>query len=328
MKVEKSLAQAVITAYQKQYRVLAPDDDSVQLTKAVWSHWEKAGVTPPDIDAIAQEHSRFENGFFYDIVSVAERLAGKELPIQYCAFCLDSYNFYAFSADDGYIILVDDSFFQLLFFLSNILIFQAQGLIQPAEEEAIRQLTTEVITNNYFNRRQFDFTQDSLFSSLLKRDYELTEFANYFFHALKVFIISHEIGHHILGHTIAKVKRVFGSNDTFEAIYVDERSIACEYEADKYGYQLFHEVSTTVDASISYAYCQYKFEFAPLFLFDLFAYLDNLKTVSLSKAVTYKTHPAPQKRIASLQKAFPIDNEDPLYLSLKESMATILPKSI
>ena len=57
----------------------------------------------------------FENGFFYDIVTIAERMEGHDLSIHYCAFCLDDYNFYAFSAEDGYIVLVDDYFLQFFF---------------------------------------------------------------------------------------------------------------------------------------------------------------------------------------------------------------------
>lgn len=310
----------VLRHYQSLYQALAPDTDSVILAKDIWEAWEQSGISPPDIDDIAKNHIQHENGFFYDIVKVAERMEGRPLQIHYCAFCLDQYNFYALSADDGYIVLIDDNFFQLLFFLCNLLIFDAQGMLEEEERTDAKALAGHLIWNNYFQRRRFDFSRHPFIPSLFRRDYELTEFANYFFHSLKAFIISHEIGHHILGHTRGKVKRVFGMQGRKKSIVVDARQIADEYAADDYGYRLFDRISNTVDESVYYAYCKYKFNFAPLFLFDLFAKLDEISAGVSGEIITYTTHPAPAKRIAALIKKHPIDADDPLYQALKTSM--------
>ena len=65
----------------------------------------------------------------------------------------------------------------------------AQGSIEEEEEDRIRSLIIELVTNSYFNRNRFRFDEDSLILDLLKPDYELTEFSNYFFSALKAFIM-------------------------------------------------------------------------------------------------------------------------------------------
>lgn len=310
----------VLRHYRSLYRALAPDTDSVLLAKDIWEAWEQSGIAPPDVDAIAKNHMQHENGFFYDIVRVAEKMEHRPLNIHYCAFCLDQYNFYAFSTDDGYIVLIDDNFFQLLFFLSMLLVFDAQGLIEEAERAEAQALTGRIIWNNYFMRQRFDFSQDEFIPRLFRRDYELTEFANYFFHALKAFIIAHEIGHHVLGHTSGQMLRVFSMQGHQQAIEVDERQITDEYAADHYGYRLFDLLSNTVDESIYYAYCKYKFPFAPLLLFNLFAKLDDITATVRGEFINYRTHPAPAQRIAALELAYSIDKADPLYVAMQESL--------
>jgi hypothetical protein len=319
----KRNTEDTIRVYRKIYEILAPDGDSVSLAKDVWEEWEKAGTPPPDVDEIALNHAKHENGFFYDIVTIAERVEQRPLGIHYCAFCVDDYNFKAVSTADGYIVLVDDIFFQLLFFVITILMFDANGLIEEDELPAVKRLLKDMITSNYFNNRRYDFSQDTVIPNLLKKDYEVTEFANYFFHSVKAYIIAHEIGHHVLGHTSAPVTKTYNMNGQRLEVEVDSRSVQQEFEADNYGYKLFTEVSNTVDESISYAYCKFKFDFAPLFLFGLFNQLEKITEAYTGTVNTYATYPSPQARIDALNRSFSINNEDPIYRALLESLALL-----
>jgi len=128
---------ARIDRYRSMYEILAPDNDSISMTQELWKEWEKQGETPPDILNIANTHSEYENGFFYDIINVAELIEGNKLNIYYCAFTLDRYNFYAISSNKNYIVLVDDIFFQLLFFIVITLTYNAQGCINKDRKSVV-----------------------------------------------------------------------------------------------------------------------------------------------------------------------------------------------
>lgn len=321
----KLSCEEVILQFQRMYKILAPDMDSVAIARELWQEWEKTGNTPPNINEIAKDYAQHENGFFYELVKLAEKMHQGNLPIQYCQFTLDRYNAYAISVKDGYIVLIDDVFFQILYFICNILVFDAAGAIEdPAEREQARKFMTEIINVNYFNRKRIDFSEEGIQHVLLKRDYELAEFANYFFHACKAFIIGHEIGHHVLNHSRGVVMKVFALNGKEVAVEVDERAISDEYEADHYGYKLFDVLSNTNDDSVYYAWCKFRFSFAPLFLFDLFNYIDRLQEKKDNNAMEYTGHPHPISRQQALQAQFSIDAADPLYLSLKESLVFYL----
>lgn len=287
----------IIRHFSKEYKTIAPDEDSVAVTRDLWEDWQRSGITPPDIEGIAGEYSRHENGFFYELVQLAEKKAGEKLNIHFCQFTLDRYNAYAFTASDGYIVLIDDVFFQVLYFLCNILVFDAMGVLtNPVEKEQAKEFIQRIIRVNYLNRKRIDFSSEQQIISMLKKDYELTEFANYFFHAAKAFIIAHEIGHHVLGHTAGTIRRVFTARNTTIEADVDIRALNMEYEADSYGYQLFDTLSQTVDNSVYYAYCKYKFPFAPILLFGLFAKLDQAEEKEKKVSFAYNEHPHPHDR--------------------------------
>ncbi|AXY72743.1 hypothetical protein D3H65_01600 [Paraflavitalea soli] len=315
----------VVTQFQRLYKILAPDVDSVAIARDLWLEWEKTGNTPPNINEIAKDYAQHENGFFYELVRLAEKMHQGNLPIQYCQFTLDRYNAYAITTKDCYIVLIDDVFFQLLYFICNILVFDAAGGIEdPAEKEQAKKFIAEIMQVNYFSRKRIDFSEEGIQHVLLKRDYELAEFANYFFHACKAFIIAHEIGHHVLGHARGTTKRVFALHTKEVTVEVDERAIADEYEADHYGYKLFGVLSNTNDDTVYYAWCKFKFNFAPAFLFDLFNAFDRLQEKRANKVIEYTGHPHPVSRQQALQEQFSIEMNDPLYLSLKESLAFYL----
>jgi hypothetical protein len=315
----------VIAEFRKRFEAIAPGTDSITVARDLWESWEKSGVTPPDLNTIAADYAKHENGFFYEIVRLAERTGGKQLNIHLCQFSLDQYNAYAFTASDGYIVLADDVLFQILYFLCNIIVFDAMGLIKEEEERAaLKTLAARIIHTNYLSRERIDFSKEPLLHDLLKKDYEIAEFANYFFSAFKAFIIAHEIGHHILGHTTGSTRKIFSvMNKTVEA-EVDLRSLSMEYDADSYGYNLFHTLCHTTDDSVYYAFCKYRFVFAPFLLFQLFDRLDRLVEQQENSTITYTDHPHPLDRAAALEKQFVTDLQDDLYLSFKKSISYFL----
>lgn len=319
--IYKKTYKKALADFQKVYGIMAPDNKSVTIAKELWKEWEKNGITPPDIDEIALDNAKHDNGFFYELISMAEKMENKSLNIHGCQFILDQYNAYALSARDGYIVLIDDRLFQLFFFLCNILVFDAMEVIESKEEkESIKRFVDELIHSNYVYRRRVDSSKTVILLEMIKRDYDLAEFSNYLAHAIKAFIIAHEIAHHILKHTQGIMLKSFSFNGKSVAVPVDKRAIADEFEADRYAYKLFDLLLNTEDDSVYYTFCKYKLYFAPLFLFDLFRHLDLMFEKATGIKVIYNDHPHPNERIQALVQEYKIDESDLMYVSLKDSL--------
>jgi len=194
--------------------------------------------------------------------------------------------------------------------------FDVYNPVQNEEQDRVVSFVNNII-NNYVKHTKFDARDDNITRLLTKNDYETTEFATYFFQSIKIFIIAHEISHHILGHTKGAIRKNMVINGVKVEIETDKRDKHCEFDADELGYKIFLEVMNTTDNSIDVAYCKYRFEFAPLFLFDLF---DRLDTLNGMQAKNYITHPTPTERKQSLLKRCDIEDSDPLYEDLFEVM--------
>lgn len=302
--------------YYNWYKILAPCDSSVDLVKNLWDNWEETDFARPNVNEIAANAIKRDEQFFYEIVKITGKIIKKDLNIEYCPFILDTYNFSAISAEDGFLVLIDDSFFGMLFFLILVFMFDAYDFIHDDEKDNIALFVNNIV-DIYINHKSFNGSDDNITFSLTKKDYETTEFATYFFQSIKTFIIAHEISHHILGHTKETVKRNMTINDKSVEIETDKRSKLDELDADELGYKIFLEVMNTTDNSIDVAYCKYRFEFAPLFLFDLFDRLDELKGI---QANDYITHPTPTERKENLLKHYNIEDRDSLCKDLVEIM--------
>jgi len=305
--------------YHDLYELLMPSPQSISLTKELWAEWEKAGIESPNIDEIAMNATEQESKFFYEIVAITEKIAKRELAIDYCPFVTNEYNLSAVSADEGYLVLIDESFFKILFFLTNILVFDMEGLIEKKEQLEISVVIKNMI-DSYFDLRFSDFNQD-IITSLMKQDYELTEFASYFFQLMKIFMIAHEISHHILGHTNGILEKKYKFNNEEIAIKIDEiDNKSYEIDADIYAYKIFTEILNTVDDSVNYIYCKYKIEFAPIFLFDILKIFDRLHEIKSGKPLQYVTHPSPDERKSILLKCFEIKHHGNLYENILASL--------
>ena len=314
--------------YYTQYKILVPSENSVNLAKTLWDNWEKTDFTRPNVDDIAANAVNRNIQLFDEIVKITEKIEKKYLRIEYCPFILEEYNFSAFSADDGYLVLVDESFYGVLFFLTFVFMFDAYNFIQDDEKGSIMSFVNSIV-DIYIERKSFESfsnaVNDNTLHSLMKKDYETAEFAIYFYQSIQIFIIAHEISHHLLGHTKGTIKKNMVINDHCVEIETDKRDKLDEFEADELGYKIFLEVMNTTDDSIDVAYCKYRFEFAPLFLFDLFEKLDEIKG---KQANDYTTHPTPTERKDNLLKHCAIEDSDLLYKDFVEIMKNNMKRQI
>lgn len=303
--------------YDPHFKYLAPSKESIELIKQLWVSWEDNGTSKPDIEQIVKDNYKYEDSYFKEIISIACRMLNipkESVRIEQVSFILDSYNLYASHAKDGYLVIVDETFFSMLYSITNILMFSAYNLIDPSEEDVFKRFFQQ-LTSEYIERKSFvPFHKKEIdeIGTLLNRSYEVTEFAVYLFNSFKTFMLAHEIGHCLLGHSNGRINKMFYNRTEKVMIPIDRRSHLHEYQADIFGYRLFKTVMDTTDNTIDVAYLKYRFEFAPLLLFDIFTYLDRR-----SNHEHYSTtHPAPIKRKSNLITQFRINQDDLLYQNL------------
>lgn len=314
--------------FKSLHRKLYPNDSSIALTKQIWDKWETPDNLRPNIEHAANQEVALDNNLFQEIVLVANRLAGKEFTAEYITLCFDDYNFHAYHAEDGYIVLSDDYFLQLLFILTTIITYDSVDEISEAEKESVVELVKGIVQNNYLNNRRFDFKKQVKIIELVGRDFEITEMAFCLFKAFKIFILAHEVGHFVLGHTVAdKNKRIITYDDSV-TLEVDNPEKKDEYEADQYGYVLLKKILEISDQpipeiNIKEALCKYSFDYAPLLLFELFEKLDHRMEGRRGKPIEYFTHPKPRERYNALIKTNNIDISSDLYRDLKKAIDII-----
>jgi hypothetical protein len=292
----------------KYFQYLVPNFNKIDEIRKIWSEYNKMGISSPDIDAIMSNFPKHNEGFFQEIVNIASKVCGKELQIEFCPFILNDYNLCARSAKDGYLVIVDESYLDMFYMLANILMFERNNYIEEFEFYDLKSLVRNIIIDPIRNENRH-----KVFDQLVKRDYETAEFAVYLYNSFKIFMFAHEISHHILKHTNGTFTKQCHMNERSCNIEIDRMSYIHEFEADTYGYKIFLEVMNTVDDSINYAYCKYRYEYAPLLLFDIFDKIDRVQEEKENKKKTYPTHPSPIDRKENLLKQYKMNNPGILY---------------
>lgn len=272
-------------------------------------------------EEIIKNSRNFEQDFFQDIVSMAnESIGGKQPAINpvYINAALNDYNYCAFSASNGLVVLGDDYFSRIFFFLSLIFLLDTQNQLSEQEQLSLRRFVHDFIYTDFINQRKFNFSDDPQSVQLLHKDPEVVEMANYFFYNILAFIFCHELGHHFLGHTQNSTFKQVGPDDTNQ-VEIDLHSHEDEFMADQWGCDLFLKIIYTVDPKYQYAFFKYYYPYTPVVLFSLFEHLDNWRLAAGSK-INYYSHPPPDKRKTALETRFDLNADYPLCNDILTSM--------
>ena len=305
----------------KYYNVLIVTNKSRESASEIWDNWEKDGVKRPDIDSIADNISNSDNLFFKELTSISSEIINRELNISYLAFITLGYDFAAVTAADGYIVLVDDAFFSLTFFIICAAYTIAQTEISEATKELIRREIREVAVIGYKEKEFITFNDMPNLFQLLGEGYNNAEASNYLFNSVRIFILGHEIGHHVFEHENGSehVRYAIGGREI--DFKIDKRSWADEFEADDFGYQVFlGALDTTKERPQTYL--EFRFPFAPLVFFEICDRIDWMKKAQ--KVRNSSTHPSFEQRKETLVKKYSIDTQDPLYLEIEKALDFLL----
>jgi hypothetical protein len=310
------------------YRILRPSSESITFTEELWNAWETNTLKRPDILKTAQSVDEIEEGFFLELVRIAAQLAGHTFTAHYCPFLTSKYNLSAVTATDGYIVLIDEVFFQFLFILVTVLMYEAYDDIDSNYRERLRSELEEALRISYLNRYRYEVVTTSAYAQLLSRNYTTTEMGGFLFQSFKGFLIGHELGHHALQHPVIRLERHFLTNDARMTVHCDQPEWECEFAADAFGYCVLRD-ATRPDSTIApLHHFNWVFPFAPVLLFDICKRLDEVSAQEKGRSAfdgVGVTHPPLDQRKAALVQAFAIDTNDSVYGYLREAVESYLP---
>jgi hypothetical protein len=318
----------LLRRYRQRYTLLVPSNESKEIAKTIWNHWEQEGNSRrPDIEKLADHVDQTENKFFQELVDIASEISGKEVHADYCPFLTLDYNFSAVPASDGYIVLIDEAFFQMVFGLIFAVTLHSQTDAFAGNESAIRTEIKTLLRDSYLERRMGILDQMTTLREAIGKDQITSIFANYVFQGIKTFVLGHELGHHALGHTSDSTAAFLLLGGRSVEIPVNNRAWADEFEADAFGYQVYLTATQTTAQRV-HTYFEYRVDFAPILFFDICDWCERWGPDSrrLNSLVT-ASHPPLEQRKTNLIEKYKIDETDEMYLALKHSLHSLLVSS-
>lgn len=313
----KTIEEEIKSTYSASYKCLTPCIESVGLAERLWANWAQSNISKPNIKQITKDIIQYQNSFFNEIVLMGCRMMNipyNSIKIEQAIYLLDSYNLTSYKANDGYMVIIDDTFLTMLYNISNLLMFEVNNLIQEHEEPIFKSIFKQLVLE-YIELKAFKPNlkkETSKIETLMCRSYDVTEYAAYLYHSLKIFLIAHEVGHCLFKHSEQHALRMDYNDVLNNSNYGHNVDYQNEYDADIFGYKLFMQIMNTHDNTIEATYLKYRYEYAPLLLFDLF---DCIKEIVATR-VNEKTHPSPKARKLNLLEHFQINEHDLLYQNL------------
>lgn len=314
--------------YRQCYKLMHPSQESVNLASDLWQKWESDPTQRPDVHNISTRVGEIERGFFSELLSVARNLHGTRMNVEYCPFVTSSYNLAAKTTSDGYIVLVDDAFLQLLFLLSNVLVHTAYTEFESATLEALKVEINDCLYRGYVRRLSYNVPDQSVMAHLMGGNYENTEAGGFLFQAIKAFMLGHELGHHALKHSAQSIQKNCLANENTPTYEFDKNQWHEEFAADAFGYRVLARMLEGGPEIDPLHHFVYSFPFAPLLLFDICSRLEH--KASQFRGTTFMdgagyTHPPLAQRRKALISTFQINESDNLYGYMREALDELLP---
>ena len=276
--------------------------DALDLTLQTWKKWEKQGTSQPDnVREIVDDPLQTYRVYYQDILTACHIENISPDSVFFSLLPLRNLNAYAnTTANKDKVIVFDED---LITFFTAFIIAVMVAVYTDTSDDEVEFFDNFILARlEDFDNRAKSRTEESNkkytddFMKIIERDYYFTQVGSYFSMAFTVFIICHELSHHILGHSTKK--RVFAipeNNGESIEIPVNSPSIKEEFEADTHAYKLYLELIENRD-KIEVAQLTDAFNRAPLVFFEL---MDIVQTYSENKTgqpYNSESHPHPQQR--------------------------------
>ncbi|TAN68129.1 MAG: hypothetical protein EPN17_09815 [Methylobacter sp.] len=288
---------------------------AVRLANAAWDSWEKQGVSrgKDTDDVIHQPHLIFKK-YYLDIVK-ANNLKNKN--VHFCLARTKELNAYANTTKNGDYVVVFDS--ELYTFINDVIITCIVCVYSHPSDDEVDFYFSHVydlfLQFKGFTIKKSSEEQGDDFVKIITKDYDLTMLGSYCGAAIYAFIICHELGHHILGHTKkGKVKKAIFSENTEVSIGFNKTSIEEEFEADEIGFHLYTNISKEYE-NLKDLKLNNQFISVPLIFFKL------LEILNIIRKSSGESHPEPNlryMRLEQIKKTLNIEEDTEFYEALME----------
>lgn len=277
---------------------------SIEYALEAWQVWEQQGM-PYAIDAMNIAIPPFEHyqAYFDDIVNIA----GLEKEQFYFILVrIQNLNAYASTLpNQDKVIVCDDKligFFSAFIVAVLVAVYKNPAVIEPdALEEFILKTIEQFYLGDQANVNNDRYTQSLL--ELIKMDFKLTEIAGYFSMAFTVFILCHELSHHLLGHTSDKALFVLNSQHPEMPVPLNNPSYEEELAADLYGFKLFLELINQSEQAKIVKLAKL-FDWSPLLFFEIIQVTESFATLYGYTQLANSSHPDPIQRKQHLFKRY------------------------
>lgn len=283
---------------------------AIDLTKAIWGKWEEQGTSQPNnIEEIASDPLKTYREYYHDILTACSIENIEKDSVYFSLLPLKNLNAYANTTTNQDKIIVFDE--ELLTFFTAFIIAVMVAVYTDTTDDEVDFFDNFILnrlddfyhrTKSRTNESNKKYTQD--FTAIIERDYYFTQVGSYFSMAFTVFIICHELSHHILGHSVQKRMFAFpeGNGEAIN-IPINNPSINEEFEADSHAYKLYLELIKNRD-KIKVAQLTDAFNRAPLVFFELMDIVQTYAEYRSGKAHCSDSHPPPQQRKEQLIKQY------------------------
>jgi len=310
LKDEIKTGQDYLRYLEEVFGVSTPHPDALKFTKEAWNKWEKQGTSQPNnIQEIASDPLHTYRIYYQDILIACPIENIKPDSVYFSLLPLKNLNAYANTTtnQDKVIVFDEDLITFFTAFIIAVMIAVYTDTTDLEVEFFDRFILARLedfysLTKSRTEASNKQYTED--FMKIIERDYYFTQVGSYFSMAFTVFIICHELSHHILGHSTKK--RAFAipeNNGESIEIPINSPSIKEEFEADSYAYKLYLELIKNRD-KIKVAQLTEAFNRAPLVFFELMDIVQTYAEYKTGQSFKSDSHPHPQQRKERLMNQY------------------------
>ena len=267
-----------------------------------WNEWDAQGTSKPtNMEEVASAPYETFRSYFDDIMQACEVSEVDSDTVFFALIRIKNLNAFANTMPNADKVIVFDD--NLIAFFTAFIITAMQAVYSDPTEQEAEELEGFLFStlNTFHGKEQTQEENEAYvnqFMKIIQKDYKLTEIGSYFSMAFTVFIICHELSHHILGH--AEDKRMYlvpkaKQKNKESHIPFNTPAYKEEFEADEYGYKLFLELIDKVD-QVESAKLSQAFNRAPLLFFEIIEIVQLFGRNKDFYQQKSDTHPDPMER--------------------------------
>ena len=264
-----------------------------------WETWENQGTSRPKdiIDTASDPFERYK-AYFEDVINTCDLETLDSEQVHFALVHIKNLNAYASTlSNQDKVIVFDENLisFTTAFIIASMVSVYAD--IPESEREETEQFIIDTIKDFYIRQQTTEEKQHyrENFIKVIKKDYKLTEIGCYFSMAFTVFILCHELAHHILGHTTEKSLYAINTGTQSIDIPLNNPDHEDEFAADQHGYKLFLELVAKSDL-VETAKLVPVFHRAPLLFFDIVEATEQFAPRYGYTEIPANSHPSPLAR--------------------------------